>query len=158
MNHMYGIQPQHLPRSMVKVARAPEGGPRLLTWVGRPGVRLLGFDEHVRYERATLQRFPQNRDGSIAWGEVSLDLVVRAEEDAEHTIRDFIRDDGNLVIMWGNLALPTVLLNPADAFPRVSVSEIMQAQSLFWMYRPGSLLERNYFEDTVTIAPIAPLP
>jgi hypothetical protein len=71
VSEFYGIRADLLPRSMVKVAQAPEDESRLLKWVERPGVRLLDFHEHLRYDRASIQRFPQNRDGSIAWAAVA---------------------------------------------------------------------------------------
>jgi len=81
---------------------------------------------------------------------VAGDFIIRREAEGEHLVEDFVREDGDLVIMWGSLVLPSVLLSSAEAAPRIS--EIMDADALLWMYRLGSLLERNYFEGVVTIA------
>ncbi|WP_200211066.1 hypothetical protein [Micromonospora coerulea] len=150
MSDLYGTRADLLPRSMVKVARAPEGESRLLTWVGRPGVRLLGRQEHLRYEAASLRLFPQNRDGSIAWTEVPGDLVVHAEDEGMHVIGEFLREDGDLVIMWGSLTIPSVFLRATEAMTRIS--EILDVDPVLWMYRAGALLERNFFEGTMTVA------
>lgn len=126
----------------------------MLTWVGRPGVRLLDVHEHLRSEAASVRRFPQNRDGSIAWAEVAGELVVRAEDEDTHVIEDFLREGGDLVILWGSPTIPSVLLKATEALP--AISEILDVDAVFWMYRPGVLLERNAFEGTVTVGLIPP--
>ena len=139
---------------MVKVVRASADDSRLLMRVGRPGVRLLDFHEHQQSDRASLQRFPQNGDSSIAWALVPPELVIRAERDDERAIGDYLREGGDVVIMWSTLALPSVLLSVAEASARIS--EIVATSPLLWLYRPDRdlVLERNYFEDAVTVARI----
>lgn len=61
---------------MVRVVRAGQQADRRLTWVGRPGVELLNLDEHLRYERESLGRYPRNSDGAIEWGAVTGGLVL----------------------------------------------------------------------------------
>lgn len=136
---------------MVKVVRASADD---LMWVGRPGVRLLDFHEHQQSDRASLQRFPQNGDSSIAWALVPPAFVIRAERDDERAIRDYLREGGDVVIMWSTPALPSVLLSVAEASARIS--EIVATAPLLWLYRPDRdlVLERNYFEDAVTVARI----
>ncbi|MEU4564839.1 hypothetical protein AB0F72_41200 [Actinoplanes sp. NPDC023936] len=150
----YGSSVDQLPKSMVKVVRAPADDSRLLMWAGRPGVRLLDFHEHQQLDRASLQRFPQNGDGSIVWSSVPPALVVRAERDDERAIGDFLREDGDVVIMWSTLALPSVSLSAAETSARIS--EIVATDPLLWLYRPDQhlVLERNYFEDTTIVARI----
>jgi hypothetical protein len=150
----YGCSVDRLPRSMVKVVRAPADDSRLLKWVGRSGVRLLDFRENQQFDRASLQRFPQERDGSIVWASVPPAFVIRAERDDEQAIEVYLREEGDVVIMWSTLALPSVLLSAAEASARVS--EIMATDPLLWLYRPERdlVLERNYFEDTVMVARI----
>jgi hypothetical protein len=139
---------------MVKVVRAAAADSRLLMWVGRSGVRLLDFHEHQQSDRASLQRFPQNGDSSIAWASVLPAFVIRAERDDERAIEDYLREGGDVVIMWSTPALPSVLLSAAEASARIS--EIVATAPLLWLYRPDRdlVLERNYFEDTVTVARI----
>ncbi|MEU4220901.1 hypothetical protein [Actinoplanes sp. NPDC026623] len=143
-----------LPRSLVRVVRAPAEDPRLLMWVGRPGVRLLSFDEHRQVDRASLQRFPQERDASVAWASVPRDLVIRTERCGGRAIEDYLRDDGDVIITWGSLSLPSVLLSASETSDRVEA--ILATAALLWLYRPDQrlVLERNHVEDTVTIARI----
>lgn len=154
MSDGYGSSVDRLPRSMVKVVRAPADDSRLLMWVGRSGVRLLDFHEHQQSDRASLQRFPRNGDSSIAWSSVPPAFVIRAEPDDERAIGDYLRAGGDVVIMWSTLALPSVLLSAAEAAARIS--EIVATTPLLWLYRPDRnlVLERNYFEDTVMVARI----
>jgi hypothetical protein len=139
---------------MVKVVRAPADDSRLLMWVGRSGVRLLDFHEHQQSDRASLQRFPQNGDSSIAWASVPPAFVIHADRDDERAIGDYLREEGDVVIMWSTLALPSVLSSAAEV--SVRISDIVATDSLLWLYRPDRdlVLERNYFEDTITVARI----
>jgi hypothetical protein len=139
---------------MVKVVRAPAEDSRLLMWSGRPGVRLLDLHEHRQFEQASLRRFSQERDGSIAWPAVPANLVIRAEPDTEHAIRTYLRENGDVVVMWGSLALPSLMISAAGASDRVP--EILATDALLWLYRPDHqlLFERNYFQDTAVVARI----
>jgi hypothetical protein len=141
---------------MVEVVRAPADDSRLLMWAGRSGVRLLDFHEHQRFDRASRQRFPQNGDSSIAWASVLPAFVIRTDRDDEQAIGDYLREEGDVVIMWSTLALPSVLLSAAEA--AVRISDIVATDPLLWLYRPDRdlVLERNHFEDTVIAARIPP--
>jgi hypothetical protein len=156
MSDGYGSSVGRLPRSMVEVVRAPADDSRLLMWAGRSGVRLLDFHEHQRSDRASRQRFPQNGDSSIAWASVLPAFVIRADRDDEQAIGDYLREEGDVVIMWSTLALPSVLLSAAEA--AVRISDIVATDPLLWLYRPDRdlVLERNYFEDTAIAARIPP--
>ncbi|GAA2714741.1 hypothetical protein [Actinoplanes palleronii] len=154
MSDGYGGSVDRLPRSMVKVVRAPADDSRLLMWVGRSGVHLMDLAEHQQSDRASIQRFPQNGDSSIAWASVPSALMIRSGRDDELAIADYLREEGDVVIMWSTLALPSVLLSAAEASARIP--EIMATVPLLWLYRPDRdlVLERNYFDDTVTVARI----
>lgn len=154
MSDTYASHTHQLPRSMVTVVRAPAGDPRLLTWTGRPGIQLLDFAAHQRFDRESLHRFPQERDASIAWAAAPPGLVLHTGPDSEQPVHDYLREDGTVVILWGSLALPGVLLSAAEA--RSRVLDLLATGGLFWLYRPdaGTLLERNYLEDRVTVARI----
>ncbi|BBH70113.1 hypothetical protein ACTI_67980 [Actinoplanes sp. OR16] len=150
MNDHYGGGVGDLPRSMVEVVWAS----RRPMWVARPGLRLLDFPDHQEADRASLQRFPQERDASIVWASVPPALVISSGRDDERAIADYLREDGDVIVMWDSLALPSVLLSAAEAAARVP--EIVATAALLWLYRPDRdlILERNYFEDTVTVARI----
>ncbi|GAA2563730.1 hypothetical protein GCM10010435_39830 [Winogradskya consettensis] len=144
---LYGSRADLLPGWMAKVVRAPEGSGRLLTWAGRPGIRLLDYAEHERCERDSLRRFPQDRDGCVDWAEVVDDLVA---EGGEHLVQEFLGGGGEVMIMWGSLSVPSVALDGAGAASRVA--EILDVDAVVWMVRSGLLLERNCFDDTVRVA------
>ncbi|WP_203840571.1 hypothetical protein [Winogradskya humida] len=144
---LYGSRADLLPSWMAKVVRAPEGSERLLTWAGRPGIRLLDYADHEQCERDSLRRFPQARDGCVDWAGVADDHVAKG---GDRLVEEFLGGGGEVVIMWGSLSVPSVALDGAAAVSRVA--EILDVDAVVWMVRSGLLLERNYFDDTVRVA------
>ncbi|GHJ39774.1 hypothetical protein [Streptomyces sp. TS71-3] len=155
LEETYGTRPDLLPRSMVRLARTEQREGRKLTWVGRPDVLLLDLDQHLRYEHESLGRFPRHSDGTIAWAEVSADLVlVSTDEDTadlDALIRQHCAGAKGLVVFWGSLALPSAQLPLGAALSHLS--QITDSHPEFWIYDPeDSVLMENTFAGRVTVA------
>lgn len=151
----YGTRADHLPRSMVKVARAGQQSGRLLTWVGRSGVELLELGEHLQYEHQSLRRYPQGSDGAIDWNAVPGGLVLMSIEsdsiDLSAVIRRSAPGAGDLVFLWGSSVVPSVRMEMEVALSHLTV--IIETEPEFWIYSPSDqvLLEHS-FSGVVTVA------
>ena len=159
---IYGTRADLLPRSMVKLVKAAPQSERSLTWVAREGIEFLPWEEHVRCERESLKRYPRHSDGSIAWGSVTPDTRMRsADEDSVDPVdfvAEFTRAAGDVVVMWGDIAIPTIRLDGAtlDAY----LSDIAESFPDFWIYLPAErvVLERSFAGDlTASRLPMHPL-
>lgn len=151
----YGTRPDLLPRSMVRVVRSDQQGDRRLIWVGRPGVELLTLDQHLRYERESLSRYPRNSDGTIEWSAVNDGLVLGSLDsdsiELSNVIQQFAPNSGSLVIFWESLAMPSVETVFESARPYLS--GIMESVAEFWVYSPiDRVLVENSFFGVVTVA------
>jgi hypothetical protein len=142
---------------MVRVARSPEGSGRSLVWVARPGVVLLDLEEHLRYERESLRRFPRSTSGAISWDAVSDDVILFSSEsenvDSKGLLQQWSPQDQSLIFFWANLAIPSVKLTPEMA--QSHLPDILETISEFWVYSiGGNVIFEESFDGIFTISQI----
>ncbi|GAA3014500.1 hypothetical protein [Actinokineospora diospyrosa] len=146
---VYGMQPALLPRSMVRLTLAD----KKLLWVGRPGVELLDFERHYRYENESLHRFPQHRDGTIDWTAVDSGLVLdEASTEFEVAMSRWLRLVGDrVVVIWSEVVVPSVMI-AVDLFAEL-LADIAGTFAEFWVYSPDArVLVENTFAGQLTAA------
>ncbi|WP_285499441.1 hypothetical protein [Actinokineospora sp. NBRC 105648] len=156
---MYGTRPDLLPRSMVRVVRADQPWDRLLSWVGRPGVELLDLDRHLRTERASLDRYPRDTDGTIEWAAVPPGLVLRTADSESVDLGVVVEHDmpaaRSVILLWASPAIPSVELAVGSAAPRFV--DIVERAAEFWVYSPVDQVVVEYsFSGVVTAARLPP--
>jgi hypothetical protein len=154
LDGVYGTRPDLLPRLMVRLVRDDRGG-RLLRWVGRPGVELLDLDDHLRYERDSLGRFPRDSDGGITWDAVAGELVLGAMDaesaDIVEVVGEFAPEADGLVFLWGSLAMPSVRMGLEPS--ATHLPDIVSSIPDFWIYSPSDrVVLENSFSGVLTVA------
>lgn len=144
----YGSRRDLLPKFMV--AQSP---------AGHVGPSVLGLEESRAIEAVSLNRFPQASGGVIDWeGVPCLDrLAFSNEAEGERVIADVLRgkvgQNSDVVIFWGTLVMPTVVLSVESAVNHVS--EILEVGPDFWVFSPNDKILIECLQDgQVTLASI----
>ncbi|MEV8474474.1 hypothetical protein [Streptomyces sp. NPDC051173] len=106
-----------------------------------------------------MNRFPQTSGGVIDWeGVQGLDhLVFSNEAEGERVVADVLRgkvgQNSDVVIFWGTLVMPTVVLSVESAVNHVS--EILEVGPDFWVFSPDDQILIECLQDgQVTLASI----
>lgn len=145
---IYGTRADLMPKSMIKLVKAPSQSDRLLTWVGREGIEFLPSAEHERYERESLRAYPRLSDGSVAWDALTPDPRIRsADEDSVDPVdfvAEFTQSAKDVVVMWGDIMIPSVRMDGRTL--DIYLQDIVASFPDFWIYLPAEhiMLERSF--------------
>ncbi|WP_132287034.1 hypothetical protein [Kribbella sp. VKM Ac-2568] len=116
---------------------------------------MLNLDQHLRYERESLSRYPRNPDGTIEWGPVPDGLVLSSMDsdsvELSTAIQHATPNAGSLIFFWGSLAVPTVEMGLE--FTVTHLSDITESVPEFWIYSPSDrVVVELSFSGVVTAA------
>ncbi|MEV0445945.1 hypothetical protein AB0I84_45215 [Streptomyces spectabilis] len=99
---------------------------------------MLSLDQHLRYERESLSRYPRNSDGAIEWGAVADDLVLCSMEsdsiELSTVIQQFAPKAGRLIFFWESLAVPSVEMGIESCISHLP--GIAESVPELWIYSP----------------------
>jgi hypothetical protein len=159
LDDVYGTRPDRLPPRLLRAARADPSGDRRVSWVTRPGVKLLDVEQHLRYERESLGSLPRHPDGTLdldAAGDESVLLSAYSESvDLGSVIQAYVTPGGDVVFFWDSPAVPS-LRTSAELAVRW-LPEITREFAEFWLFAPDDrILLESSVSGLVTVARVPP--
>jgi hypothetical protein len=129
----------------------------------RSRVRLLASAENGEFESISLNQLPQTSWGTIDWSGAAIleehatrNEVVAAELFAE-LVRRYVDVDSEVVLFWGNLVVPSVMMTAGIAAG--NAEEVLATSHDVWLFAPDRKLLIEYFhEGRLTVAEIPAAP
>lgn len=115
----------------------------------------MNFGQHLQYERESLGRYSRDLYGGIKWGAEDDDLVLCSIElefiELSSVIHQFTPGSGSLIFFWGDLAVPSVMMDLKSCLSHLP--DIEHSFPDFWIYAPGDrVVVEISFSGVVTAA------
>ncbi|MFC7306792.1 hypothetical protein ACFQVC_21490 [Streptomyces monticola] len=118
-------------------------------------MKLLNLDEHHRYDRESLSRYPRKSDGTIEWAMATDGSVLCSMDsdsiDMSSVIQQFAPRSGTLIFFWESLAVPSVEMGLESSLAHLP--GITETFPEFWIYSPSDrVVVELSFSGVVTAA------